>query len=290
MLYSLMRLFTRRYPFLRPRAVLLRLLPDVPQSNIGNPIVTRDQLKISAYHAGNDHVCKSLYWLGDFDPWVGKTLTMLVREGETALDIGGNIGATALPLAQGVGQSGRLIAFEPMPDNAAMLRKNIEDNGYLHARVEHLALSDQTGRIHLSMPNGQPGMSRITTAAPDSSYVIDVSAQRFDEWVRGSGIETIAVCKIDVEGHEDAVLRGMGTWVSEGKIGAFVLERHFAGPPESDQALRILLDAGYEIWRINKGLFRPHYARLGTRGRGKPTADYLACHPEHGLAARMGMR
>jgi len=290
MFHYLTRFFTRRYPLYRPRAILLRLLGPVPQVNIGKDIITRDGLTISAYHPGHDHVCKSLYWFRDFDPWVGQTLIQLVREGEIAFDIGANIGATALPLAYGVGQSGRLYAFEPMPETVAKLRKNLGDNGYLHTRVEHLALSDQDGRILLSMPDGQPGMARISSKAMDSSFIVDVTARRFDQWVRGSGITEIAVCKIDVEGHEDAVLRGMGEWLSNGKIKAFVLERHFTGPPESDPALRLLLDAGYDIWRINKGLFRPHYAPLGKRGRGKPTADFLACHPAQGLAERLGLK
>lgn len=289
MIHSLIRAFTRRYPLLRPRAIILRWLPDVPQPNIGKPIRTRDRLMVSAYHPGPDHVCKSLYWFGDFDPWVGQTLTALARDGDIALDIGANVGATALPLAKAVGQSGRLYAFEPMPETAAILRKNLGDNGYLHTRVEHLALSDHEARINLKMPHGQPGMARLASSDEDQGFVIDVSARRFDAWARGSGINKIAVCKIDVEGHEDAVLIGMGDWLSTGRIGAFLLERHIASSPEQDPALRRLLDAGYTIWRIHKGLRRPHYVPLGQSGRGKPTPDFLACHPDADAAKRLGL-
>jgi hypothetical protein len=66
----------------------------------------------------------------------------------------------------------------------------------------------------------------------------------------------VSVCKIDVEGHEDQVFDGMKNSISGGLIDAFVFERHDVTNPRSDKVLFTLSDAGFKLFRIEKGLRR----------------------------------
>jgi len=59
----------------------------------------------------------------DFDL---RGVRMLVRAGETVIDIGANVGISTHHLAQLVGRSGRVWSFEPIPETFAVLRLNLE--------------------------------------------------------------------------------------------------------------------------------------------------------------------
>ena len=77
MLINVARQVLNRYPFLTPRASVLKMLPATP-SDYG-PFDILDGLKIRAYPAhSHDHVVKSLFSMGSFDPWVCTTLKSLV--------------------------------------------------------------------------------------------------------------------------------------------------------------------------------------------------------------------
>jgi|688.fasta_scaffold06022_8 hypothetical protein len=77
---QILREFTRLYPFNYFRGLLLRHLPSVP--SFQGAIRCRKGLKFCSLHAGEDHISKSLFWLGDFDPWV---IALLVIEFERFL-------------------------------------------------------------------------------------------------------------------------------------------------------------------------------------------------------------
>src|SRR5262249_37240789 len=145
----------RQYPFQTPRASLLRRLPDVPATG---SFTARGGVRYTAYPPGGDHVVKSLYWFGDFDPWVGRTLARLVSPGEIVCDVGASIGDTALPLAAHVGPTGHVYAFEPFPAARECLMANIRANGCANVTVIEHALSDASGEVGLDIPIDQPGM------------------------------------------------------------------------------------------------------------------------------------
>jgi ubiquinone/menaquinone biosynthesis C-methylase UbiE len=88
------------------------------------------------YYPDNDFISRNLFWFGDFEPWIGKTLERLAKPSLTAIDIGANIGVTAITMARAVGSSGQVICFEPMPQHLSRLRQNIENNRLPRVRIE----------------------------------------------------------------------------------------------------------------------------------------------------------
>jgi FkbM family methyltransferase len=272
------------YPFLTPRASLLLRLPTVPPGLASFPA---RHGTIAGYHPGRDHICASLYWFGDFDPWVDRTLRRLVRAGESALDIGANVGATALVLARAAGPSGKVFAFEPHPENAYYLRANLSASRLACVDVQELAVSSAAGRLYLGVPAGQPGMASLGAERRAGSFA--VRTVRLDDWLElHPELGPIAACKIDVEGHEPSVFSGMEKALASGRIAAFLFERH-AADGTKDPILRLLAEHDYKIYRIEKSPLKVHYVDPRGPSRARPTSDYVAVHWRSDAGFRLGL-
>ena len=156
----------------------------------------------------------SIYLFGAFERETAKAIRGLLRQGNVALDIGANIGAHALPMARWVGNSGRVYAFEPTSFAFKKLQRNVELNQGVRSRVvlEQIMLGDVSEadvpeEIYSSWPldgsshvhGKHRGRLMPTTGARTSSL---------DEYVRKAGITRVDLIKLDVDGHECAVLRG----------------------------------------------------------------------------------
>lgn len=123
----------------------------------------------------------------------------------TFVDVGANIGYYTVK-AKASGLFSRLLAFEPDVRNADQLRANLFLNGLSGAVELHpVALSDRTGKVRfVSFAETSTGQSRISAEEGDT----EIEAVRFDELVRLDGEHVLV--KIDVEGHELSVVKGMG--------------------------------------------------------------------------------
>ena len=282
MLNNVVRNILRHYPFLTPRASLLRVLPSTPM-NFG-PIDICDGLKIDAYPGGSaDYVVKSLFWLGSFDPWVCSTLKQLVVPGTIAIDIGANIGLMTMIMSQVAGPTGRVHCFEPAPDTCARLRSNVAANLLANVETHEIAISNRVGLCHLVVPEGQNGMARLLDTE-EQIQGIEVPMTTFDTWANSHQLGRISVCKIDVEGHEPQVLEGMNQTLNSGMIDSIVFEDHVSS--DKSQTQRTLISHGFQIHRIFKTLRQVHFARPNDTAPGKPTADYVATR-ENSEASRV---
>lgn len=283
MLKTIVRSVLNHYPFHTPRASILKMLPPTPLDY--GPFGIPDGLTINAYPTNSsDHVVKSLFWLGSFDPWVCSTLKSLIIPGTTALDIGANIGLMTLMMAQTAGSETKIHSFEPSPDTCARLRSNIATNSMGNVEIHELALSNQSGQCRLVVPDNQEGMARIGEQHEGQNF-FDVPMITFDEWATDRELDHISVCKIDVEGHEPQVLSGMRQTLSAGMIDAIVFEDHAA--PSRSQTQAILRGHGFEILRMYKSPRTIHYVKIGEGKPGSPTADYVAVRPGSEAEARL---
>ncbi|HTW94028.1 MAG TPA: FkbM family methyltransferase [Tepidisphaeraceae bacterium] len=261
---------------MRPRVSILNRLPPVPQQFA--PVPLRGPMRLFQCYPGNDVVSKSLYWLGEFDPWVNWALRRLTRRSDTVVDIGANIGATTLCLAECVGPKGRVIAFEPFPPHLEKLRANVQGNGLATVTIEPLALSTEPGSLTMSMPDvSHQGMARV---GGGGERVAAVPSDTFDRVARRLQLRSINVCKIDVEGHEPQVLAGMKETLASRIIQAFVFEHHRKpGETEKDQVMGLLEEQGYRVMRLYKRFMSVEGVPVGQTGAGEATADHVAILP-----------
>ena len=126
------------------------------------------------------------------------------------VDIGANVGYFTLLSAEQVGPGGTVYAFEPEPDNYALLKKNIELNSYSNIRAIESAVSDECGSIQLflsSMDNGSHSI--YDAAARGVAGIKTVNTTTLDAFLEGKGWPKVDLVKIDVEGAENKVLDGM---------------------------------------------------------------------------------
>jgi FkbM family methyltransferase len=136
-----------------------------------------------------------------------KFLRRLLRPGQQVLDIGANFGAYTLSMAQAVGPTGRVWAFEPASDTAELLAAGIEANRFTHVSVERCALSSASGSAELSL-QPDPELNALVRGALAGGRTETVPVLTLDECLEGHGWRDIDFVKMDAEGEEAAILRG----------------------------------------------------------------------------------
>lgn len=148
-----------------------------------------------------------------------------VKEGDTVVDLGANIGYFTLLAAKLVGEKGKVFAFEPEPKNYNYLLKNIAINNYKNVVALQKAVSDKNGKTKLYICDYDSGHHTINRPGGLEAYSrgreikieeIDIETIRLDEFFKGKE-ELIDVIKMDVEGAEALVLAGMDNILKKNK-------------------------------------------------------------------------
>ncbi len=125
-----------------------------------------------------------------------------IKPGDSVIDVGANIGQTAIQSCLNARPNGDVLAFEAHPRTFRFLQGNLKLNGCSRVLAENLALGDAEGILHFS-DLSRDDMNEIT-----SSGTLAVPVQRLDALVpTGTRIHLL---KIDVEGFELPVLKGAG--------------------------------------------------------------------------------
>jgi len=126
--------------------------------------------------------------------------------GGILLDIGANVGSVSLLLADKVEHA---ILFEPNPVAAARARENVTIN-QLPFEVHEFAVSDVPGTVDFEDAGGASTCNRTVVGFETNVPTRRVRRVTIDEFFRDRKLTSeISMIKIDVEGHENAVIRGM---------------------------------------------------------------------------------
>ena len=150
------------------------------------------------------------YAKGVNEPPIQNALAENLRTGDVFFDIGANVGFFSLLAARIVGPTGKVHSFEPVPANAAAIRRNASLNSFSHIQVHETAVGEEKGEIELILTRHPGGASIIQdTPSPDITGRTRVSLVRIDDLIAEGKIPVPTFVKIDVEGAEPAVLRGM---------------------------------------------------------------------------------
>jgi FkbM family methyltransferase len=220
-----------------------------------------------------------IFHYGIFDLAVCEVLHRLLDPGETAADIGANIGQMTSLLRHRAGRSGRVIAFEPHPEIFAELAANcapLSGGEIGPVELHQIALSDAPGEAFLDVgPTWETnrGMSRLVGKHAESATQIRVPVSTLDALI---GDASIGVAKMDVEGHEPAVLEGAAGMLSRRNIRDLVFE-DFGTPPTP--TMQRLIAAGFTIYRLRRTWSRVRLLSPENPGPESPddlARDYLA--------------
>jgi len=132
-----------------------------------------------------------------------------IKKGDIVLDIGANIGYYTLVFSQIVGTEGRVFAFEPDPNNFALLKKNIEINNLKNVVLIQKAVSDVSNPLSLYLCDYNHAQHRIYPSSRCNEKITVESTIIDDYFSEKEFCNKINFVKIDVEGAEYDVIEGM---------------------------------------------------------------------------------
>lgn len=204
----------------------------------------------------NEVIGRHILHFGLFDLLVCEAITRLAQTGEWALDIGANIGFMTRVMADAVGPTGKVIAFEPHPVLFAELSTNCPEDWI---DLRQVAVSAESGVAHLHVPghfSENHGLSSLE-ASPGASEAIEISTLAL-ETILPAG-QAIGVVKMDIEGHEFAALQGAQTLLIERRIRDIIFEEHNIG---DSGVIPLLVHRNYHVFRLEKGFFGPRIHEL----------------------------
>jgi FkbM family methyltransferase len=207
--------------------------------------IPAEEWRLAAYHL----------FRGAPEVGLARALENVIRPGMVVVDVGANIGLFTLISARCVGYGGRVISFEPSPRIFALLRDNIQVNGWLETGVidvRQTALSDFTGAANFNVFPATSGHSNLFGGPPDCQR-IEVETDTLDHAL--SAIPKVDVIKIDAEGAEPFILRGMRETLKRNpRLRLFIefapahLERAGVDP---SSFLDELISSGFEIHTVD---------------------------------------
>lgn len=142
-----------------------------------------------------------------FEPEMVKLFRALANGSEVILDIGANIGCTAILFGE---LSKNVYAFEPSQTTFAFLEKNILKSGRQNVFLHNIGLGAEVGEFTLTFApsNRSGGFVSNQTQASAGHTVEKIVIRQLDEVIKPLNLPKIDFIKIDVEGFEGHVLRG----------------------------------------------------------------------------------
>lgn len=255
------------------------------------PVAIQTPWRMSLEIDPRETIGRALWTTAIYDLSASETLFRLARPGGLHLDVGANIGYMTALLSFRAGSSGRVLAFEPHPVVGERLARNVErmarHSDAAPVELHRVALSDTDGSGRLVNPDRfeqNTGLARLS--ASDEAGGVSVLVRRVDDVL---GDRTAVVTKIDVEGHEAAVLRGANRALAEKRLRHVLFEEH--GGPEAE-SFRLLAAAGYALFQVGWRMAGPVLADLNGPSVCKPyeAPNFLATLEPDAVRAALARR
>jgi FkbM family methyltransferase len=264
--WSILRRVLGRLPvsllrLVRPHALRIELLFTYDQQLQDAPrFAVRVLADGSRFECRTDDVIpRRIYEFGVWEPFVSAVAASRLGPGDTFIDIGANIGYYSVLASMIVGPSGHVVAIEPMAQARVQLERHLAINAAGGGwRVVAAAVAPTEGEIALFRGPGD-NLGRSTTIQVDNlSFAGRVAAAPLVELVGRETIEQAALMKIDVEGDELMVLRGLlvdfPDIASRCDILVELTPRYTELRSERlEDVWRSLHQAGYSAYRIPNG-------------------------------------
>ncbi len=167
-----------------------------------------------------------------------------IRKGDVVWDVGANVGYYTKRFVHAVGPNGHVVAFEPFPATVERLRAHMQ--GAPNYSLLEMALGAENGEVSMQAGNDDLGATSRIIASPDQGVRIRISAG--DSLLEREGVSAPTVLKIDTEGYELDVLRGMTGQLNSPRLRAVFVEVHFGllterKQPEAPVEIERLLNA-----------------------------------------------
>lgn len=148
------------------------------------------------------YIGRSLREYGEWSEDEVRVLTPYIRRGDWIVEGGSNVGSHTLALARASGSEGRVLAFEPQAEVCQLLAFNAGVNGLANLDARCCALGSESGRTMIAIPDYHVPQNFGVLATGEGDQQVETVA------LDDLHLERLDLLKLDVQGHELAVLRG----------------------------------------------------------------------------------
>jgi len=200
----------------------------------------------------NDYLSALLSKDGVYEAPETDLVARIVRTGDICIDAGCHLGYYSCLFAKLVGNKGRVYSFDASPYACLGTKRNLGLNGFCSANVMQVALADTEGTrpFHVSADD-QTGLSSLG-AIPNIKETILVRSSPLEAFLEDQCVERVRLLKLDVEGAEEMVLRGLGSFLVAHLIDYILIEcfdeRLQLLESSTKKITDILKSAGYKPW------------------------------------------
>jgi FkbM family methyltransferase len=206
----------------------------------------------------DDSVGRVLAISGVWEPNVTAAFSRLLSPGDVCIDVGGHIGYYTLLASRLVGRDGHVYTFEPSPANYRSLSSNLARNGVANVTALQVAVGAGAGRAELyegpGTNTGGATLSPLLGARRGGQPIVDVEVRPVADSVPEADWARIRVIKIDVEGYEVEVLRGLVPVLARTGSLAVFLELNPKWIPEIPQDVEAFCrDQEFTVQRLRTG-------------------------------------
>lgn len=209
-----------------------------------------------SYYALDTYVGRSLELYGEYSELEVGALARTLTDGEIVVEVGANIGAITVPMAEMVGSSGKIYAFEAQPQTMQLLRQNLAHNRIENVEVRHCAAGAKSGHIRVPRLEALGHANYGATEIGQGELTVPV------EIVDDLNLDRLNLLKIDAEGSELDVLRGAEETIKHCRPIIYV-ENDRA--EKSADLIGFLIDHDYRLFWHRPPLFSPSNFRGETR-------------------------
>ena len=190
------------------------------------------------------HFCLDGFW----ETWITQAVARVLSPGWCYVDVGANHGYYTLLFADAAGPQGRVFACEPNPEIADLLEQTLSVNGFTErVSVVREAIADSDGDYQALVVPPQRSMNAfLRPSAPDgiplSTLTLDTLCGSWDR---------VDLIKIDAEGAEEGIWRGMGETVERNPDVTVLLEFNAARYADPDAFLREIQAHGFPLCYVD---------------------------------------
>lgn len=157
----------------------------------------------------DDWIPQHIYFLGAYSQPELKILDEFLFDGAVFIDVGANIGVFTLQASRLVGANGRVVSFEPYSENFKLLNRHVRINHLSNVTTEKFAISDSNGKAMLYYDPNEKNLGMVSMTPLNNVCSEEIDAIMFDCYAQTYDLQRVDFVKIDVEGFEYNVLKGM---------------------------------------------------------------------------------
>jgi len=204
-------------------------------------------------NTNDEYIGNNILATGQWEPHIRQTLKRLIREGDTVIDIGANIGTHTIYMSKLVGEKGNVIAFEPNENNHNSLFFSLLLNKCFNTKIYQYGVGEKKEVMYIEK-------RWKDTKVVNNFGAISLQASRKDEEDESIHIrplddpefsfQTIRLIKIDAEGMEDKVINGMKNLLHTNKP-YLIVEIH---PNEVPGMIPLMQSVGYKMFQLGQSI------------------------------------